>query len=44
VEGRALLQGDVPADTKIVVVGARALLGAELSASEPQEDEESDDD
>jgi hypothetical protein len=44
VEGRALLEGNVPADTRIVVVGARALLGAELSASEPDNgDEEADD-
>jgi hypothetical protein len=43
-QGRAFLEGDVPDDTKIVIVGARALLGAELSVSEPQGTEESDDD
>ena len=43
VEGRALIEGDIPNDAKIVVVGARALLGAELSASEPEEAEESGD-
>jgi hypothetical protein len=43
VEGRALLEGDVPADAKIVVVGGRALLSAELSASEPQEADDADD-
>jgi hypothetical protein len=43
VAGRALLEGDVPADSKIVVVGARALLSAELSASEPQEADDADD-
>lgn len=42
-EGRALLEGNVPADARIVVIGARALLGAELSASEPESTEETDD-
>src|SRR4051812_48217202 len=31
VEGRAVLEGSVSKDAKIVIVGARALLGAELS-------------
>jgi hypothetical protein len=44
VEQRAVLEGDVPKDAQIVVVGARALLGVELSASEPQSAEEGDDD
>jgi hypothetical protein len=43
VEGRAVLEGDVPGDARIVVVGARALLGAELSASEPESTDEADD-
>lgn len=43
VEGRAVLEGDVPPDARIVVVGARALLGAELSASEPESTNEADD-
>jgi hypothetical protein len=43
VQRRALLEGDIPNDARIVVVGARALLGVELSASEPQSAEESDD-
>ncbi len=37
VQGRALLEGEIASDTRIVVVGARALLGAELSASEPED-------
>jgi hypothetical protein len=43
VEGRAVLEGNIPAGGRIVVVGARALLGAELSASEPEGDEEAGD-
>jgi hypothetical protein len=43
VEGRAVLEGDIPNDARIVSVGARALLGVELSASEPQSDDEADD-
>jgi hypothetical protein len=43
VEGRAVLEGDIASDARIVVVGARALLGVELSASEPQDADESDD-
>lgn len=43
-EGRAVLEGDVPADTRVVVVGARALLGAELSASEPENAQDEADD
>jgi hypothetical protein len=43
VTGRAVLEEDVPSDTRIVVVGGRALLGAELSASEPESVEEADD-
>jgi hypothetical protein len=43
VAGRALLEGNVSADAQIVVVGARALLAAELSASEPESAEEADD-
>ena len=43
VEGRAVLDGDVASDARIVVVGARALLGAELSASEPESAEKDDD-
>ncbi|MEJ0036004.1 MAG: hypothetical protein WDO68_07960 [Gammaproteobacteria bacterium] len=42
-QGRVLLEGDVSNDAKIVVVGARALLGAELSASEPEDAAESGD-
>ena len=44
VEGRAVLEGDLPKDARSVVVGARALLGVELSASEPRGAEEGDDD
>ena len=43
VEGRAVLEGEVPNDARIVVVGGRALLGVELSASEPGNTEEADD-
>jgi hypothetical protein len=43
VAGRAVLEGDVAADARVVVVGARALLGAELSASNPGNAEEADD-
>jgi len=43
VEGRAVLEGEVPNDARIVVVGARALLGVELSASEPDDSEEAGD-
>lgn len=43
VESRAVLEGDVPADARIVVIGARALLGVELSASEPESLDEADD-
>jgi len=43
VEGRAVLEGEVPNDARIVVVGARALLGVELSASEPADAEEAGD-
>jgi hypothetical protein len=42
VERRALLD-DISSDARIVVVGARALLGVELSASEPESSEEGDD-
>jgi hypothetical protein len=42
-EGRAVLEGDIPGDAQIVVVGARALLGAELNASEGQDADASDD-
>jgi hypothetical protein len=38
IAGRALVAGDVPPDAKVVVVGARALLGAELSAAEPDDE------
>jgi hypothetical protein len=43
VEGRAVLEGAVPNDARIVVVGARALLGVELSASAPDDSEEASD-
>ena len=43
VEGRAVLEGEIPNDAQIVVVGARALLGAELSASEPEAGDEGGD-
>jgi hypothetical protein len=43
VEGRAVLEDGVSGDARIVVVGARALLGAELSASEPESADEADD-
>jgi len=43
VEGRALLEGDISSDARVVVVGARALLGAELSESEPESTEKDDD-
>jgi hypothetical protein len=39
VQGRALLAGDIKSPPKVVTVGARSLLGAELGASEPGEDE-----
>ena len=43
VEGRAVLEGEIPNDARIVVIGARALLGAELSASEPEGNDEAGD-
>jgi membrane fusion protein, multidrug efflux system len=43
VEGRAVLEGSIPNDARIVVVGARALLGVEIGASEPESAEEADD-
>ncbi len=42
VAARAVLEGDIANDAQIVVVGARALLGAELSASEPEDAESGD--
>ena len=43
VQGRAILEGEIANDAQIVVVGARALLGAELSASEPEDNAAADD-
>jgi hypothetical protein len=39
VQGRALLAGATKAPPQVVTVGARSLLGAELGASEPGDDE-----
>lgn len=42
IQGRALLEGELAADRPVVTVGARALLAAELGASEPHESGEED--
>jgi hypothetical protein len=42
IAGRALIEGDVAADQPVVIVGARALLAAELGASAPHESDEED--
>src|SRR5262249_8411875 len=42
IAGRALVEGEVAANQSVVTVGARALLAAELGASEPHDSGEED--